>query len=214
MDGVLVSTMKYHVRAWVQAFNEYGFYPEEIPFYLNEGVRHDVTVRDRLRELGVESPSSELIEKIYTRKREVYEKISIISPETGIASILDKLKGRVSMGVVTGGVRPMVQKMLTIFDGYFDFVVDYESTAKGKPDPEPYLYATKISGKPRERILVIENSPTGIASAVGAGLTCWAVCTTLPAQYLSAADRVFENMMQLEKTLFDRSTVILPDSIA
>jgi len=213
MDGVLVDSMKYHVEAWVKAFNENGFYPKELPFYLNEGVRHDITVKDRLAELGVENASDELIEKIYSRKREIYEKIAVLKPLNGIEAILDRLKGKVIMAVVTGGVPPVVKKTLSLFECRFDFVVDYESTKKGKPDPEPYLFAAAKAGVPRDRILVIENSPTGIASAVGAGLACWAVCTTLPAEYLKRADRVFDDFRQLECALFDESVILLGNAI-
>ncbi len=214
MDGVLVDSMKYHVEAWVKAFNEYGYYPKELPFYLNEGVRHDITVRDRLAELGVENPSDDLIKKIYSRKREIYENTVVLRPMNGIIAILNRLKGRAILAVVTGGVPSVVNKTLSLFECRFDFVVDYESTEKGKPDPDPYLVAAAKSGVGRDRILVIENSPTGIASAVGAGLTCWAVCTTLPAEYLNRADRIFENFNRLEEALFDESSILLGRAIA
>ncbi len=202
MDGTLIDSMKYHVIAWKQAFAESGYYPEDIEFYLNEGVKHPITVRDRLKKIGVNNPDEETIKKIYTRKREIFDEIVDIQPTEGVPELLDMLKGKVKLGVVTGGIRSVVDRVLArFFNGYFDVVVDYESTEKGKPEPDPYLYGAKLTAFPKENILAIENAPSGITSAVSAGLTCWAVCTTLEPKYLSKAHRVLKDFRELKNTL-------------
>lgn len=202
MDGTLIDSMKYHVIAWKQAFAESGYYPEDIEFYLNEGVKHPITVRDRLKKIGVNNPDEETVKKIYTRKREIFDEIIDLQPTEDVPELLDMLKGKVKLGVVTGGIRSVVDRVLAkLFDGYFDVVVDYESTEKGKPEPDPYLYGAKLTGFPKENILAIENAPSGIDSAVSAGLTCWAVCTTLEPKYLSKAHRVLKDFRELKNTL-------------
>jgi beta-phosphoglucomutase len=103
MDGTLIDSMKYHAIAWMQAFEENGFHPNKRIFYLNEGVRHPVTVRQRLHELGIENPDEELVKKIYTRKRQIFEDIVQIKPTEGVMDLLNMLKGKVKLGVVTGG---------------------------------------------------------------------------------------------------------------
>jgi beta-phosphoglucomutase len=210
MDGVLVDTMKYHVKAWVTAFNESGYYPTELAFYLNEGVKHPQTVRERLAELGINSVPDELVEKIYKRKRQIYDEIVRINPTDGVIELLDNLKGKVKIGLVTGGIPTVVERVLSQFEGYFDMVVDYESTEKGKPDPEPYLYGIKKIGVPKESIISIENSPTGIASAVDAGLACWAICTTLEPPYLSRATRIFKDFAEIQRELFTSKDIEWP----
>jgi beta-phosphoglucomutase len=203
MDGVLIDSMRYHVAAWIKAFARFGYHPDELEFYLNEGVKHPITVRQRLKKLGVDNPDEETVKNIYTLKREILEQTADFKPSQGILELIDKLKGRVKLGVVTGSIPSVVNRVISkFFNGYFDFVVDYESTEKGKPDPEPYLYAIKLSGLPEESIIAIENAPTGIASAVDAGLTCWAVCTTLEAEHLDKAQKVFRDFKEIEKALF------------
>jgi len=202
MDGTLLDSMKYHIIAWKQAFAESGYYPEDIEFYLNEGVKHPITVRDRLKKLGIDNPDEETVKRIYTRKREIFDETDDLPPTEGVLELLDMLKNKVKLGVVTGGIRSVVDRVLaSFFDGYFDVVVDYDSTEKGKPEPDPYLYGAKLPGIPKEHILAIENAPTGIESAVSAGLTCWAVCTTLEPRYLSKAHRVFKDFKELKNTL-------------
>ena len=205
LDGTLIDSMKYHVAAWKQAFAEAGYYPDKTEFYLNEGVKHPITVRDRLKSIGVVNPPETLVTRIYTRKRELFNETADYGPTKGVPELLRELKGKVKLGIVTGSVREVVEKVVSrFFDGYFDFVVDYESTRKGKPDPEPYLAGIKSAGFPASDILAIENAPTGVASALGAGLTCWAVCTTLAPEYLAQADKVFKDFIELKKYLLQK----------
>lgn len=210
MDGVLIDSMKYHVEAWIKAFAKFDYHPGELEFYLNEGVKHPVTVRQRLKNLGVDDPDDETVREIYTLKREIFDQTADIKPNEGVLDLLDILKGKVRLGVVTGGVPSVVNRVISrFFDGYFDFIVDYESTEKGKPDPEPYLYAIKISGLSRENIIAIENAPTGVTSAVDAGLTCWAVCTTLEVKYLNRAHRVFRDFKEIERALLEDKYILI-----
>jgi len=205
----LIDSMKYHVAAWTGAFHEMGYYPDELDFYLNEGVKHPVTVRDRLLKLGVANPDEALIRKIYTRKREIFDEILEIKPTEGVLELLIELKGRVKLGVVTGGLKSVVERVVKqLFAGYFDFIVDYDSTEKGKPEPDPFIYGTQLTGFPKQNVLAIENAPTGIDSAKSAGLTCWAVCTTLEPKYLSRADKVFANLHQLRGMLFSGDFIL------
>ncbi len=209
MDGTLIDSMKYHVAAWTGAFNEMGYYPDELDFYLNEGVKHPITVRDRLLKLGVTDPGEELITKIYTRKREIFDKVLDIKPTDGVIELLNELKGQVKLGIVTGGLKSVVERVVKqLFDGYFDSIVDYESTDKGKPEPEPYILGAKLMGFPKRNILAVENAPTGIDSAKGAGLTCWAICTTLEPKYLSRADKVFADFKALQAALFNDNYIL------
>ena len=208
MDGTLIDSMDYHVIAWTGAFEEMGYNPGKQVFYLNEGVKHPVTVRERLAEMGIHNPDEELVTKIFTRKREIFENIVKVKPNDGVMELLDWLKGKAKLGIVTGGVRNVVEKVVREnFDGYFDIVVDYDSTEKGKPDPDPFAYGAKLCDLPKENILAIENAPTGVKSAIAAGLTCWAVCTTLESEYLSEAHRVFKDFHELKKALVDEKLI-------
>jgi HAD superfamily hydrolase (TIGR01509 family) len=54
------------------------------------------------------------------------------------------------------------------FEGFVCFG-DYE---KGKPDPEPYLTALKLSGVSADESIAIEDSSAGIMSATKAGIRC------------------------------------------
>lgn len=54
--------------------------------------------------------------------------------------------------------------------GTFTTVVTGDQVGRGKPHPEPYLVAAERLGVPADRCVAIEDSPTGTASAVAAGV--------------------------------------------
>jgi len=57
----------------------------------------------------------------------------------------------------------------------FDVVVVGEDVENGKPHPDPYLLAAQRLGIDPSQCLAIEDSPTGVASALAAGCTVLAV---------------------------------------
>src|SRR3989344_4315259 len=50
-----------------------------------------------------------------------------------------------------------------------------ENIKNTKPDPEPYLNALEIAGKPCESCLVVGESQRGVVAAKAAGLSCYAI---------------------------------------
>nr|BBJ48267.1 hypothetical protein SAVMC3_08960 [Streptomyces avermitilis] len=54
-------------------------------------------------------------------------------------------------------------------------IVDAASVEEGKPSPVPYLLAAKRLGADPQDCLVIEDAPSGVRSALRAGMTVWGV---------------------------------------
>lgn len=59
--------------------------------------------------------------------------------------------------------------------GSFDALVVGDDVERGKPHPDPYVLAARHLGVDPSRCLAIEDSPTGVASALAAGCTVLAV---------------------------------------
>jgi HAD superfamily hydrolase (TIGR01509 family) len=64
--------------------------------------------------------------------------------------------------------------------GSFAASITGDEVTNGKPDPEPYLAAAKALGVDPARCIAIEDSPTGVASALAAG------CATLGVPHVVA----------------------------
>jgi len=60
-------------------------------------------------------------------------------------------------------------------EGTFDVVVTGDEVSHGKPHPEPYRAAARLLGVSPEDCVAIEDSPTGVRSAVAAGVPTLAV---------------------------------------
>jgi beta-phosphoglucomutase-like phosphatase (HAD superfamily) len=62
----------------------------------------------------------------------------------------------------------------------FPVTVAGDDVVRTKPDPEPYLLAAKLLDADPEQCVALEDSPSGVASATGAGCLVVAVPTLLP----------------------------------
>jgi len=83
--------------------------------------------------------------------------------------------------LVTSSGRPLVEVALeTLGRDSFDAVVCGDEVAAPKPDPEPYLTAARLLRVPIERCVAIEDSRTGVASALAAGAAVLAVPAEVP----------------------------------
>jgi HAD superfamily hydrolase (TIGR01509 family) len=69
-------------------------------------------------------------------------------------------------------------------------VIDVTQVHAPKPDPESYILAAQVVGVPPARCLVFEDSPTGVAAASAAKMSCVALTTTNPAEDLHGADLI------------------------
>jgi len=78
--------------------------------------------------------------------------------------------------LVTATRRHLVDVALaTLGPDNFDAVVCGDEVDRAKPHPEPYRTAASLLGVPTARCVAIEDSPTGIASALAAGCVVVAV---------------------------------------
>jgi len=78
--------------------------------------------------------------------------------------------------LVTSTGRKLVEVALdTLGRENFDVVVCGDEVRAPKPDPDPYVTAAALLGVPIEACVAIEDSPTGLASAVASGAAVLAI---------------------------------------
>jgi HAD superfamily hydrolase (TIGR01509 family) len=111
-----------------------------------------------------------------------------------VASSGDHEKMRTTLGL-TG--------LLPRFEGRLYSVTEVKNP---KPAPDVFLHAAYSCGTEPSRCAVVEDSPTGVAAAVSAGMTVFGYCAlTPPGRLLDAgAHRVFSNMKELPGLLGTR----------
>ncbi|SDP90370.1 haloacid dehalogenase superfamily, subfamily IA, variant 3 with third motif having DD or ED [Actinopolyspora xinjiangensis] len=88
----------------------------------------------------------------------------------------------VPVALVTSTIRSLTDIALrTIGTGVFDVTVcGDEVDGRNKPDPEPYLRACRRLGVDPRHCVAVEDSPTGVSSAVAAGCAVLGVACEVP----------------------------------
>ncbi|MCP4264563.1 MAG: HAD family phosphatase [Candidatus Brocadiaceae bacterium] len=200
MDGVVVDGMPYHIKSWKEALSTIDMTVSDLEIYLMEGMTGRETMEIFVKKSN-RSISDETAESVIKLKRKIFNDIFTVTLIQGIKNFLLKLKERkYNLALVTGTRLEVVKKVLNMgLDNIFEVIVTGEMVDKGKPDPEPYLQAVNKLNVKKDDCIVIENAPAGIASAKSAGLTCFAVQTSLQEEYLKDADRIFQNIDDVSK---------------
>ncbi len=206
MDGVVVDGMPYHIRSWKEALSTIDMTVSDLEIYLMEGMTGKETMEIFVKKSN-KSISDETAEKIIMLKRKIFNDIFTVTLIEGVKDFLLKLKElQYNLALVTGTRLEVVNKVLKMgIDNVFEVIVTGEMVGKGKPDPEPYLKAVDKLSVKKEDCIVIENAPAGITSAKSAGLTCFAVQTSLPKEYLKEADRIFQDINDVSKFFLNSS---------
>lgn len=102
----------------------------------------------------------------------------ICVPLPGAVSLLNALKDRVKIGIITNGFTALQQIRLerTGLRDYFDLLVISEQVGVAKPDRKIFDYTFEQMGQPpRDRVLMVgDTAESDILGGINAGIaTCW-----------------------------------------
>jgi HAD superfamily hydrolase (TIGR01509 family) len=183
MDGTLVDTEPYWINAEHSIVEEAGgVWSDE---YAHQLVGNDLMVSaEFIRDNSpVELDPVQIIEELLTR---VVAQVSDHVPwRPGAVELLTALReAGVPSALVTMSWRSLADAVLAALPaGAFDAVITGDEVEHGKPHPEPYLAAARALGVEVGDCVAIEDSPTGVRSAVAAGVPTLAVphVVTVPA---------------------------------
>ena len=99
-------------------------------------------------------------------------RIGEISSYPGINKLLDNLRSKYKMAIVTSTHREQAMEILSKVGllEYFSFIIGQDDTVMNKPDPEPVLLAINRLGVSREDCIFVGDQPYDIIAAHGAGI--------------------------------------------
>ncbi|MEU6011774.1 HAD family phosphatase [Streptomyces sp. NPDC047453] len=103
-------------------------------------------------------------------------------PRPGVLRLLDELAtAGVPAAIVSASPRHVVDLVRTALGAdRFTLTFAVEDTLRTKPAPDPYLAAAAALGVDPHACVVVEDTPTGVASAEAAGCLVLAVPSTVP----------------------------------
>ena len=205
MDGVILNSMPFHVKAWKDAFRERDIEVDEGLFYLYEGAMEPEVACNLFSRNGTELTIKDFFE-IHERQKHIFlERYAHrVRPFEGTLELLKWLKeDEVPVGLVTSSHGEILEAVLPgRLRKLFGHIVTGDTVRRRKPHPEPYLAGLRGLGASKDRgNIAVENAPAGIESALNAGLSCIAITTTLSRKHLKDAHRVVRNHNELFEEL-------------
>jgi beta-phosphoglucomutase len=136
----------------------------------------------------------------------------------GAADRIRELASVVPVAIASGALR---HEILQVLEGAglasaFSVIVAAGETARGKPAPDPYARAVELLGQQTARamnpskVVAVEDTIQGLASARDAGLRTVAVTTTYPKDALARADAVVGSLGDITTELLERVIAAAP----
>ena len=178
LDGTLADTNSVHRLTWVKILKPYGydvtwdFYRDRISGRLTPEI-----VADLFPDL-----SSEEVEEMAEAKEAAFrERARELEPLPGLSEFITKgQKEGMRIVLVTNAPKENVSAILGALglEDAFEPVILGEELDAGKPDPGPYGAALEALGISREEAVAFEDSPSGIASSVAAGIPTVGIAST------------------------------------
>jgi HAD superfamily hydrolase (TIGR01509 family) len=116
----------------------------------------------------------------------------------GALPLLDRLAGRVKLGIASNSRRVVVDRALAQagLASAFDVVVSADDVERAKPAPDLYRLACLRLGIEPRRALAIEDSTIGATAAVAAGCVCYLLSPAAPSEAIGVS-RWIQSLEQL-----------------
>jgi HAD superfamily hydrolase (TIGR01509 family) len=178
LDGTLAQTNSVHYSTWVKVLEPHGydvtwdFYREKISGRLAPEI-----VADLLPDLSDEE-AREMAEE---KEAQFREQAGALEPLPGLLDLIEKGRERgMSIALVTNAPKENVFTVLDILglDDTFEPVILAEEIGVSKPDPAPYQAALEALNVSAGEAVAFEDSPSGIASSVDAGIPTVGIAST------------------------------------
>jgi HAD superfamily hydrolase (TIGR01509 family) len=200
-DGVLVETEKWYFTANAEILKTLGIDLDETRY-------REIMVNGQSAFLLAEERGFDAVtvEKAREKRNALYqhylqtEELEI----AGVAEVLDALKERCRMGIVTSSRREDFELIHAKrgITAHMEFILCSGEYGRSKPHPDPYLKGLALFGGNKEEALVVEDSQRGLRSAVSAGIDCVIVDNHFTAKHdFSDATHRIKSLYELEQLL-------------
>lgn len=189
-DGVLISSEELHFMAWKQMLHRHGFPYEKIEWNTLVGQTSLKIIAQLLDQFKPGWKAEEYdLEALAKEKNDIYLEMAKTHlalypgvPE-GLAWLQEQ---KISAAIVSNAKRrELVFSVDTLKTGkYFQAIISRDDATHPKPHPAMYeLGALSLSLTPNECI-AIDDSPTGLQSALLAGCVVASITTNYPREFL------------------------------
>jgi beta-phosphoglucomutase-like phosphatase (HAD superfamily) len=190
LNGTLSHDEEFLFEVYAAMFESRGVELTRVDYVANLAGKSDEEMF--VSRLGEDVDVAALVRERVDRYIELVGDGSSVSPEVRAAVAV--AASRVRVGIVTSAWRDEVEAVLrgARLDGLVSVLIVADDVSQLKPSPEPYALACKRLSLASSRVLAVEDTDIGIASAQAAGLRCAGLTTTMPAERLASADLLLD----------------------
>ena len=171
MDGVLADSEPVYYAAMQAVLAPLGFEVTDADQRAVMGHSIEDTWAYLRSKFAIEGPLDDLVraydEELIRRLAQLHETLP------GVREIVSALRERgVPIALASSSLPAWIEALLggLGLDDAFDALVSATMVPHPKPAPDIYVEAARRLGKPPQRCIAIEDTPTGLASAQGAGM--------------------------------------------
>jgi len=204
LDGVIVSTDKFHYKAWKQlADREEIFFDKKINNRLR-GVSRRESLHIILERSANDYSRAEITEmlefknNIYKESLNELSKSDILSNFNELYSILKENNVSMAIGSSSRNTKSIL-KQIGLLDA-FDAIADGTDIKRSKPDPEVFLLAASRLGVNPTNCYVVEDAIAGIEAAKAGGMKAIAINDAVKSEL---ADYRIENLLEIKDIILE-----------
>ena len=174
LDGVIVDTAEFHFRAWKKASEQFRF---DLTREHNEklkGISRSDSLKRILEWAGITVSGEEFERIMYAKNQHYLSLVDGMTEEDVLPGVKDFIRKSsdagylLAVGSASKNAPVILQKIGLVDD--FDTIVDGNSVARAKPNPEVFTRAADLLGVPYEKCVVFEDSEAGIDAANAVGM--------------------------------------------
>jgi beta-phosphoglucomutase len=192
MDGVLVDSNPWHLRAWRELTSRHGLNLSVTQ--LRQGISGRIS-EDIVREFFRGLTRIEAV-RLGDEKEVIFRALihGQCRPLSGLARFLNRLRTHgIRTAVATSAPRANLDLVIDELrlGAMFDAFISAEQVERGKPDPEAYLRAAEAIGVPPRYCMIFEDATAGIEAGRAAGCLCIGIASARSAHELRRAGADF-----------------------
>jgi sugar-phosphatase len=193
LDGVLIDSTAGVTRVWSQWAMRQGLDPAQ--------TAHTAHGRPAIETVRLLAPHLDADTELRELERREIEDSYDVTAFAGAATLLTSLPPR-RWAIVTSGTRALASHRLTVAGlPVPELMITANEITHGKPHPEPYQRGAALLGLAPDSCVAVEDAPSGIHSALDAGMPVLALPTTYPVNELTQATALVPSLAELEATI-------------
>jgi HAD superfamily hydrolase (TIGR01509 family) len=185
LDGLMIDSEPLSMQAWKELLADFGVELEYEVFKQTIGLDSHASSVLLKAKYGLKEGVNYLVERSESMRLRIIEKEA--TPADGLEDLLKLLLGKgIKLGVASNSPSDYVHAALGAIRvrHFFDCVLSVDDVKRGKPAPDLYLAVAEGLSVDPEKCMAIEDSPSGMRSALAAGMRC----VVVPSSDFEAAD--------------------------